>query len=111
MIQRCEAYFLDCGRKFQFCPLKVSAPPFLVPLSLAPLLQPASLGYCALPIIPRRANLTMFNGEIFFIEYPFNASMSEWVIFWQELKQNSAIVHSENIGETVNDSFLRSYLF
>lgn len=111
MIYRCEFYFLDCGRKFVFCPLKIDAPRSVIPTNLLNLLSPASLGYCALPIRPRRINLTLTNGEIFSIEYPFVAFMPEWANFWQELQQNLAIAKIEGIGESISDSFLRSYLF
>lgn len=108
---RCEFYSLDCGRKFFFCPLKITAPASLIPFTLQNFLSLGSLGYCPLPITPRRANLTMSNGEIFFIEYPFAASMPDWSLFWQELQQNSVIVNLQGIGESVFDNHLRSYLF
>lgn len=111
MIYRCEFYFLDCGRKFVFCPLKITAPSSAIPQSLKSLLKPASLGYCALPVTPRRVNLTMTEGGIFSIEYPFVAFLPDWEIFWQELQQNSDIVKLEGIGESISDNFLRSYLF
>ena len=110
MIQRCEYYFLDCGRKFVFCPLKITAPETAIPANLLNLLSPGSLGYCALPIVPRRVNLTMTNGEIFLIEYPFAAFMPDWANFWQELQQNSAIVGITGAGESISNSPLRNYL-
>jgi len=111
MIYRCQSYFLDCGRQYYFCPLKITAPIALVPFNLANLLTPADLGYCALPLTPRYAKLTMTNGEIFLIEYPFFASMPENLIFWQKLRENPEIAFLEGKGESIPDRSLRSWLF
>lgn len=111
MIYRCEFYFLDCGRKYSYCPLKITAPPSVIPANLLNLIGSASLGYCELPIKARQVNLTMATGEIFSIEYPFSAFMPDWVNFWQELEQNPAIIILQGIGESVPDNLLRSYLF
>lgn len=94
-----------------FCPVKITAPSSLIPTNLLSLLGARSLGYCALPVVARQARLTMTDGEIFLIEYPFPAFMPDWADFWQELQQNSAIAKLEGIGETVSDSPLRNYLF
>ena len=111
MIYRCEYYFLDCGRQFAFCPLKITAPLALIPTILANLLGSASLGYCDLPIVPRRVILTMTDGEIFYIEYPFSPAMSQWIDFWNELNQYSAIASLTGTGESISDNHLRNYLF
>lgn len=111
MIYRCEYYILDCGRIFAFCPLKITAPLVLIPNILSSLLDSASLGYCELPIVSRKAVLTMTDGEIFYIEYPFSPSSLQWLNFWDELNQNPAIASLTATGELISDSYLRSYLF
>ena len=110
MFYRSKFYLLDCGRKFVFCPLKITAPPAMIPTNLMDLLEPANLGYCPFEVRPRKAILKMTDGEIFTIEYPFSPATPEWFALWQELQQNSSIVSLGNTGEFVPDSILRSWL-
>lgn len=60
-------------------------------------------GFCELPasVKPRYALITGQDGNSGKIEYPFAPGTPEWLLFWQQIRDNPLITTSEGIGETV----------
>jgi hypothetical protein len=60
-------------------------------------------GFCALPrnVKPRKASLIDTEGLSYQIEYPFKPGTPEWILFWEQIKENPLVISSSGNGEIV----------